>query len=853
VYDGRLFLLFFRTALALCQPVCLSDFHSHFSQRFRFVKIASRHLGEMRAVLTLFLVMGASSSPYTDWAKLSKESLSSIGDSLSSGMESFDRSMTDSLSSGMETFDRGIDGVFKGLQGLQHDVMSIDWKMPDMPDMPDMPQMPQMPKMPKISDLPEMPKMSDWGFPQITNFPGGLEVFVNDPFAILKKPKRPWWEGDNVCVDREVIDGQVIDGINIQAPANINTMMQVKSCEEGEGHYKCQEFAYVNGQQKTIKTIYSCCHGFKVNAKQICEETDIRPTEETLADLEGTDFLTLLSDEGLLEDLSNSTVFLPDNSAIEKFREDMEKLTVPSKNGFAYNVDDGLTYRKKREIVIEQQLEAKNILLNHLSSEIYNVKDFSNNQLISTKSGNMKLRMSVYHTHPIKLVMANCALITSKDHHTTTGVVHVVDRVIHPVSQTVGAMLTADSEFSTFLNALDKSEIDKLFDENSTLTVFIPTNEAFKNLDEHTRDKVLGAGACGSHILRSHILSSIVCSGAMQGRVQVTNDLGDKLIIHRADNGDVYVDKSRLVIRDMVATNGVIHVIDSIIMPTSAKNVVEKLEERNADRFLSLIEKSSLKERLNRMNNFTFFLPSNTAMQQISEETLASLESNPDHLEEVILHHFIPKQHHQLSRTTAERSVSGQVIHARLPKTVSCARVYRRPSSLCGGNMFTIDRLLLPPANNIMEVLANSKDHSHFHKLLVESGLSSEMEGAFTVFAPTDAAFKQLEAETAHKIFGDKQILKRVIKNHISPTVACCSTIPESQFPWRNLKWGAKAMNEETLFLHRSHNGRVYVNQATVERCDEVGKDGVMHSINSVLLPADLQIPRRRSFSFWKL
>merc|ERR1712002_488651 len=101
-------------------------------------------------------------------------------DSLTSGMETIDRSMTDTFSSGMETFDRSIDGVFKGLQGLQHDVMSIDWRMPDMP---------KMPQMPKISDLPEMPKMSDWGFPQITNFPSGIDVFVNDPFAILKKPK----------------------------------------------------------------------------------------------------------------------------------------------------------------------------------------------------------------------------------------------------------------------------------------------------------------------------------------------------------------------------------------------------------------------------------------------------------------------------------------------------------------------------------------------------------------------------------------------------------------------------------------------------------------------------------------
>jgi len=831
----------------------------------------------MRAATPLLLTLltvAVECHPFSDWAKLGRDSIDS---------------MTDGFESGMRTLDREMGGVF---DNLQNDFMSIDWKvpslpklpdmsdmptladlpdMPDMPDMPDISDLPDMPDMPTLADLPKMPSLSDmsWSMPQLPEMPrinsvdlfgrrggGSLgDFFANDPFSsIFNRADRPWWEGDNVCVDREVLDGQVIDGVNIQTSGNTNTLMQVKSCEEREGHYKCQEFGYVNGQQKTIKTVYSCCHGFKVKKNQICEETDVRPTEETLADLDGTDFLSMISEENLVSALSNSTVFLPDNDAIDKFQKEIEKLTLPEENGFVYNVDDGLKYRRKREIdfVIEQQMEMKIILLNHILPDLHNTKDFSNNQVISTKADNHKIRMSVYNTHPVKLVMANCALVTSKDHHTTTGVVHVVDRVIKPVSQTLGAMLTQDLEFSTFMNALDKSYVDKLFDENSNLTVFVPTNAAFKSLDPVTRDKVLGSGACGSHILRSHILSTIVCSGAMQGRVQVTNDHGDKLIIHRADSGELYADRSRLVIRDIVGTNGVIHVVDKVIIPSSAKTIREELQQRKADKFLDLIEKSKLHSKLDRLDNFTFFLPSNAAMELIPGETLASLESDPAQLEELILHHALPKRHHQLSRSEVERSVSGKAVHARLPKSVSCARVFRRPSNICGGSMFTIDRLLLPPVNSMMEVLANSKEHTHFHKLLIESELSGELDGTFTIFAPTDQAFKLLEAETQHKIFGDKEILKRVIKNHISNSVACCSTPPENMFPWRTFKWGTKALSEETLFLHRAHGGRVFVNQATVERCDMVAKDGIVHSISSVLLPNDLKVPKK-TFSFWKI
>jgi uncharacterized surface protein with fasciclin (FAS1) repeats len=58
--------------------------------------------------------------------------------------------------------------------------------------------------------------------------------------------------------------------------------------------------------------------------------------------------------------------------------------------------------------------------------------------MLPTKtSTGTKMRMTVYNTYPEKVVMANCARVTSLDHYATNGIVHVVDRVILPATQSI--------------------------------------------------------------------------------------------------------------------------------------------------------------------------------------------------------------------------------------------------------------------------------------------------------------------------------------------------------------------------------------------------------------------------------
>jgi len=665
-------------------------------------------------------------------------------------------------------------------------------------------------------------------------------------------------------VDKQILEPENLLGFSVTGSLDPSSMLKMFKCEATEDVYMCEQLAYIDGEKKGVKTTFSCCHGYKLVAEgyqKQCKEVDIRPTEETIADLEGTDFLTMFSEENLLDHLSNATVFMPDNEAIQNFLKGMSDLSpIPGENGaISYTIDEGLLKkRRKRQIdlIVDQGLATKEILLNHLVPEVLNVQDFSNNDLITSKSSEgATIRMSVYPTLPVKTVLANCALITSKNHHTTTGVVHVVDKVIQPATQTIGEILAEDLQFKTFMSSLDEDDSRKLSDNKQTLTVFVPSEKAFQELDEETSAKLFGSGSCGNHILRSHILPEIVCSGVIMGRVQVTNSMGDKLNLRRADDGSIFVNEIKLVLKDMVATNGVIHVIDSIIVPKSSKTVEEEVKARNSKEFAELIQESKLWEKLNGLENFTLLLPSRQAMREIAPEMLQILKQDSKQLEQLILHHILPSKHQVCARTNSViKSLAGQPHHSNFPHSVSCARIEPNEAKVCGGNVYTVDRLLVHSMTNLLDTLEKSEEHSTFFKLIKDLNLRDQISGVHTIFAPTNRAFQQLQAETQHRIFGDKEMMKKVVENHIIPDAAvCCSSAPRNMFAFKQFARGERTLGGQTLFLRRSHTGNVLVNShASVERCDTVAEDGIIHSIDSVLMPRELKVPPMRNFQFWE-
>ena len=217
---------------------------------------------------------------------------------------------------------------------------------------------------------------------------------------------------------------------------------------------------------------------------------------------------------------------------------------------------------------------------------------------------------------PTKTVMANCARLVSADHYSENGVVHMVDRVIQPARHTIGEIIENDLELRSVAEALRRAGLmERLKEDGQQLTFFAPNDAAFEKLDEEVRAKVEKGNGCSHDLLSHHLLPNAICAGVIDTRAKSVNAMKKFVSLERDQEDELFVDGVQVVMKDLVGTNGVLHVIDGVIVPPSARSVEEALEESGLDKFNELVQLADLGEDY--FSNKTVFAPSNRALGEM--------------------------------------------------------------------------------------------------------------------------------------------------------------------------------------------------------------------------------------------
>jgi len=128
--------------------------------------------------------------------------------------------------------------------------------------------------------------------------------------------------------------------------------------------------------------------------------------------------------------------------------------------------------------------------------------------------------------------------------------------------------------FNTLLAAAEAAGLAGALAEGSNLTVFAPTDEAFAALPDGTVEGLLKPEnkAQLAAILSYHVLPRELASNMLPGRtihVKTIKQGGDRLLAVTKANGAVTVDEATVVTADIRADNGIIHVIDKVMLPSS--------------------------------------------------------------------------------------------------------------------------------------------------------------------------------------------------------------------------------------------------------------------------------------------
>ncbi len=138
-----------------------------------------------------------------------------------------------------------------------------------------------------------------------------------------------------------------------------------------------------------------------------------------------------------------------------------------------------------------------------------------------------------------------------------------------------------------------------------------------------------------------------------------------------------------------------------------------------------------------------------------------------------------------------------------------------------------------PPSKNIVETAAAAPQFSTLVSLVKKAGLVKTLSGNknYTVFAPTNAAFKKVPKKTLNALLADRALLRQVLLYHVLP-----GKVPASKV----LKRAGAKTAEGSRVEFEVRGKRVFVNDARVITPDIRCSNGIVHAINKVLVPPDL-------------
>lgn len=191
--------------------------------------------------------------------------------------------------------------------------------------------------------------------------------------------------------------------------------------------------------------------------------------------------------------------------------------------------------------------------------------------------------------------------------------------------------------FTTLVAALDAAGLTATLESGGPYTVFAPTDAAFAALPAGALDALLADPTALSRVLLYHVVSGDVRSGQLGGLVSAQTLQGLPLVFDLSSG--IAVNGAQVTQADIVAANGVIHVIDAVLLPPSSDIVETAAGDPNFSTLVAALQAANLAGTLAGPGPFTVFAPTNAAFDALPAGTLAALLADPAALTDVLLYH----------------------------------------------------------------------------------------------------------------------------------------------------------------------------------------------------------------------
>ena len=236
------------------------------------------------------------------------------------------------------------------------------------------------------------------------------------------------------------------------------------------------------------------------------------------------------------------TVFAPTDAAFAAIQSDVDNLLKP-----------------------ENKAELAKVLTCHVVSGKKMASDLKDGQQLTALDGS-KLMVKISNGK----TMVNDATITTKDVEASNGVVHLIDKVILPAKpkeKVMDIVAIASESAKTLAAAVTAAGLVETLQGNGPFTVFAPTDAAFAAIQKDVDNLLKPENKAKlANVLTYHVVAGKAMAADLTDGQELTTVQGAKLKVS-IKNGKVMINGANVVSADIPASNGVIHVIDKVMMP----------------------------------------------------------------------------------------------------------------------------------------------------------------------------------------------------------------------------------------------------------------------------------------------
>ena len=307
-----------------------------------------------------------------------------------------------------------------------------------------------------------------------------------------------------------------------------------------------------------------------------------------------------------------------------------------------HTVNAGAYYYEPSELVINQGdivIWINDGGLHDVNGEINSITNESFNNPESFDSPSMSMVGGEIYTHTFNIPGTynyDCSVGT----HAELGMVGEIS--VTPISNTVVDIIVGSEDHNTLETAVIAAGLVDALSGEGPFTVFAPTDAAFDALPEGTLDAVLADMDLLTSILTHHVASGSVLSTDLSNGMMVTTLNGTELMVTISDDG-VMIDNAMVTVADIMADNGVIHVINAVLIPeepvetTTVVDIIVGSEDHNT--LETAVIAAGLVDALSGEGPFTVFAPTDAAFDALPEGALDEVLADIDLLTSILTHH----------------------------------------------------------------------------------------------------------------------------------------------------------------------------------------------------------------------